>query len=101
MPPHSSHKLQPLDVGCFGPLKEAYGRQIETLMQAHITHVAKPDFFSAFSAAFNLAMTEENIRGWFRGVGIVPLSPETVVSRLDDTPRARTPPEPSAEIPSS
>ena len=32
MPPHSSHLLQPLDVGCFGPLKKAYGRQIEDLM---------------------------------------------------------------------
>ena len=26
MPPHSSHLLQPLDVGCFAPLKQAYGR---------------------------------------------------------------------------
>jgi hypothetical protein len=26
MPPHSSHLLQPLDVGCFAPLKKAYGR---------------------------------------------------------------------------
>jgi hypothetical protein len=30
MPSHSSHLLQPLDVGCFGPLKKAYGRQVET-----------------------------------------------------------------------
>ena len=36
MPPHSSHILQPLDVGCFGPLKQAYGRQIEDLMRASI-----------------------------------------------------------------
>ena len=27
MPPHSSHLLQPLDVGCFGPLKQAYSKQ--------------------------------------------------------------------------
>ena len=26
MPPHSSHLLQPLDAGCFGVLKKAYGR---------------------------------------------------------------------------
>ncbi|KAH4800714.1 hypothetical protein HBH61_206670 [Parastagonospora nodorum] len=26
MPPHSSHLLQPLDVGCFAPLKKAYRR---------------------------------------------------------------------------
>ncbi|KAF7139767.1 hypothetical protein CNMCM5793_008095 [Aspergillus hiratsukae] len=30
MPSHSSHKLQPLDVGCFAPLKEAYGMQRST-----------------------------------------------------------------------
>lgn len=28
MPPHSSHLLQPLDVGCFSPLKRAYGNEI-------------------------------------------------------------------------
>jgi hypothetical protein len=31
MPPHLSHLLQPLDVGCFAPLKKAYGRQAENL----------------------------------------------------------------------
>ena len=28
MPPHSSHILQPLDVGCFAPLKRAYSKEI-------------------------------------------------------------------------
>ena len=37
MPAHSSHILQPLDVGYFSPLKIAYGMQIEGLMQAHVT----------------------------------------------------------------
>jgi hypothetical protein len=32
MPPHSSHLLQPLDVGCFAPLKKAYGTQIGELI---------------------------------------------------------------------
>ena len=31
MPAHSSHLLQPLDVGSFGPLKKAYGKQVENL----------------------------------------------------------------------
>jgi hypothetical protein len=30
MPPHSSHLLQPLDVGCFSPLKRAYGDEINS-----------------------------------------------------------------------
>lgn len=29
MPDHSSHLLQPLDAGCFGPLKRAYGGLVE------------------------------------------------------------------------
>jgi hypothetical protein len=29
MPPQSSHLLQPLDIGCFSPLKRAYSRQME------------------------------------------------------------------------
>ena len=30
MPSHSSHLLQPLDVGCFGPLKRAYYTEIDS-----------------------------------------------------------------------
>jgi hypothetical protein len=91
MPPHSSHILQPLDVGCFSPLKKAYSRQIEDMMSAHITHITKDDFFPAFHAAFNTAMTESNIRGGFRGAGLVPFSPESVISTLDIELRTPTP----------
>jgi hypothetical protein len=31
MPPYSSHLLQLLDVGCFSPLKRAYGDKISSL----------------------------------------------------------------------
>ena len=52
MPAHSSHLLQPLDVGCFAPLKRAYGNQIGRLMRDHITHISKLEFLPAFKAAF-------------------------------------------------
>jgi hypothetical protein len=67
MPAHSSHILQPLDVGCFSPLKKAYGRQIENMMRSHIIHITKDDFFPAFREVHFTAMTESNIRGGFRG----------------------------------
>ncbi|KAF3349016.1 Glycerate kinase [Verticillium dahliae VDG2] len=92
MPPHSSHILQPLDVGCFGPLKKAYGRQIEERMRAGTTHISKEDFFPAFSAAFQQAMTVENIQGGFRGSGLVPHDPEAILSKLDVRLRTTTPP---------
>jgi hypothetical protein len=74
MPPHSSHLLQPLDVRCFGPLKKAYGREIELLMKRSITHVSKTEFLPAFYAVFRATMTEGNIKGGFRGAGLVPLA---------------------------
>ena len=92
MPPHSSHILQPLDVGCFSPLKTAYGNQIGELMKLHRTHINKEDFLPAFYAAFLAAMIESNVRGGFRGAGLVPFDPEHVISQLDLKLKTPTPP---------
>lgn len=35
IPPHSSHKLQPLDVGFMGPFKTYYAQEIETWLRSH------------------------------------------------------------------
>jgi hypothetical protein len=99
MPPHSSHLLQPLDVGCFGPLKRAYSRQIEDLIKASIHHITKLEFLVAFKAAFFAAMGEENIKGGFRGAGLVPFNPQAVLDKLDvklRTPTPTGPPKPGA-----
>jgi hypothetical protein len=91
MPPHSSHLLQPLDVGCFSPLKKAYGHQIEELMRQQITHITKEDFIPAFRAAFQASLTKSNIQGGFRGAGIIPFDPERVIATLDLKLRTPTP----------
>jgi len=82
MPPHSSHFLQPLDVGCFSPLKRAYSRQIEGLIKSHIDHVAKLDFLIAFCETFFTSMTKENNKTGFRSSGLVSLDPEAVLLKL-------------------
>jgi hypothetical protein len=92
MPPHSSHLLQPLDVGCFGPLKKAYGREIERLIRRSITHVSKTDFFLAFYVAFQATITEKNIKAGFRGAGLAPFNPEYIISKFDVQLRTPTPP---------
>jgi hypothetical protein len=97
MPPHSSHLLQPLDVGCFSVLKRAYGRQIEVLMKSHVNHVTKVEFFIAFRAAFYATFTEDNVKAGFRGAGLVPPDPEVVISKLDVKLRTPTPVSPPPE----
>jgi hypothetical protein len=91
MPAHSSHLLQPLDVGCFAPLKKAYGNQINELMRNGINHITKLEFLPAFRAAYNASITPDNIRGGFRGAGLIPDDPEAVLSKLDVKLRTPTP----------
>jgi hypothetical protein len=91
MPPHLSHLLQPLDVGCFRPLKKAYGWEIERLIRRSITHVSKTEFFPAFYAAFQRTITQSNIKGGFKGAGLAPFNPEVVISKLDVQLRTPTP----------
>ena len=67
LPAHSSHLTQPLDVGVFGPLKNAYGKQISNLARAKIMHITKDDFFPAFRAAFEAAFTSKMSRVVFGG----------------------------------
>jgi hypothetical protein len=93
--------LQPLDVGCFGPLKKAYGREIEQFIRKSVAYISKTEFFLAFHAAFQATMTESNIKGGFRGAGLVPLSPESVISKLDVQLRTSTPVEEEASASTS
>jgi hypothetical protein len=83
MPAHSSHLLQPLDVGCFSPLKRAYSREVEHLMRHHINHITKLEFLPAFKTAYEQTFTPSNICSAFRGAGLVPLQPDVVISKLD------------------
>jgi hypothetical protein len=91
MPPQSSHLLQPLDVGCFSPLKRAYSREIKALVCHYISYITKLEFLPAFKAAFNRLFTAANICSAFRGAGLVPLQPDVVMSKLDMLLRTPTP----------
>lgn len=96
MPAHSSYLLQPLDVGCFTPLKKAYRKQVEELMRSHINHIIKLEFLPTFKAAFEAMFTKQNIAGGFQGAGLVLLDLEAVISRLNVKLRTPTPPQAEA-----
>jgi hypothetical protein len=96
MPPHSSHLLQPLDVGCFSPLKRAYSREVESLIRHHINHITKLEFLPAFKTAYDRSFTSANICSAFQGAGLVPLQPDAVLSKLDVQLQLRTPTPPAA-----
>jgi hypothetical protein len=83
MPPYSSHLLQPLNVGCFSPLKRAYSDKINSLAQYSTKKIKKEAFLPAFKAAFKKTITKDNICAGFRGARLVPHNPEAVILKLN------------------
>jgi hypothetical protein len=92
MPPHTSHILQPLDVGCFAPLKQAYKEEIRVLANCFINHINKKAFLDAYRKVHERTFSSNNIRSSFRATGLVPDNPEVVLSKLEVKPRTPTPP---------
>ena len=92
MPPHSSHLLQPLDIGCFAPLKREYGGMIEAKARCNINHIDKLDFLAAFPKARIEAFKAATIQNSFSAAGLVPYDPDRVISKLDVHLRTPTPP---------
>ena len=74
MPAHSSHLLQPLDVGCFAILKRSYGRLVDQ-QTLGINHIDKLDFLAAYPQARIDAFKTRTIQNAFRATGLVPVDP--------------------------
>ena len=71
LPPHSSHVLQPLDVGAFSALKRAYRKHLGNLVALTNTNpVGKLNFLRYYKEARDKALTDKNIKGGFRGTRI-------------------------------
>lgn len=91
-PPHSSHLLQPLNVGCFSVLKRVYGRIVGDWMRLGIHYIDKQDFLEMYVRARAESQSASNIASSFRATGLVPYDPDQVLSRLHISFRTPTPP---------
>lgn len=75
-PPHTTHRLQPLDVSLMGPLSTYYSDEVKTWLRLHpgrpvtIYQVGK-----LFGVAFQKAASVQNAVSGFRKCGIFPLNP--------------------------
>ncbi|KAJ8945555.1 hypothetical protein NQ318_020401 [Aromia moschata] len=77
LPPHTSHRLQPLDLTFFGPLKNALNRECDLYLRNHphekITHYELASIFN--KAYLRVATMDKGISG-FRAAGIWPTDPD-------------------------
>ena len=61
LPSHTSHKLQPCDVGVFAPLKAAYRDEADRMLRGGANTIGKQHFISLYSPASEKAFRERNI----------------------------------------
>jgi len=83
-PPHFTHRLQPLDVGCFAPLATYYSQLLEehTRLSEGQTRMTKRDFFKCFYPAWHKAFTEKNVASSWSKTGLIPFHPALVLEKL-------------------
>lgn len=82
-PPHTTHRLQPLDVAIFGPLKTFYSQVCDNFLVSHPGRaIVDHDIGKLFGQAYNKAATVGNAVHGFRSTGIEPYNP-LVFSDLD------------------
>jgi hypothetical protein len=84
-PPHSTHRLQPLDVVLFGPLAQAYSSELSlhTAMSQGLLSISKGDFIPLFRSAYASAFTRTNIITSFEATGIWPMKRARVTGKLE------------------
>ncbi|XP_065658144.1 uncharacterized protein LOC136082657 [Hydra vulgaris] len=71
LPPHCSHKLQPLDRSVFRPLKKFYNSACDSWLKAHPnTPMTIYDISENLGIAYTRAFTSQNIQNGFKATGI-------------------------------
>lgn len=69
LPPHTTHYLQPLDVGCFAPLDRAYRTQLDKRNKMGVVEITKLDFLNFLKRIRGEIMTEDIIMSPWAATG--------------------------------
>lgn len=86
IPPHSSHRLQPLDVTFYAPLKAAFNSECSKFLTSHPGEKINPgDIAELFNLAFSRVATPEKAIKGFKETGLFPFNPD-VFSNEDFAP---------------
>ncbi|OBS15817.1 hypothetical protein FPOA_13410 [Fusarium poae] len=80
--PHSTHKLQPMDVGVFQWMKNAHQKKLRQALRQGNLSFNRRDFAGAFMEIFNEGFTRAHIISGFEKSGIFPPTDQPAVSYL-------------------
>ena len=91
LPPHSSHKTQPLDLSIFGPLKTVINLEVDRIFRHSTIRLPRVEWTSAYIKARARCFKPSSIESGFRKAGIYPFDPEILLSTITPPPRTPSP----------
>ncbi|CAC5396821.1 unnamed protein product [Mytilus coruscus] len=79
LPPHCSHILQPLDIGCFGPLKACYNREAQLFMHRNPgCKITRFNIGQMSCSPNQKGLSAQNLTSSFKKSGIYPFNPKAI-----------------------
>ena len=72
LPPHTTHRLQPLDVGVFGPLQRRWQQRCDEIIGETNGEVPRSQFVKEYMGVRNEIFTEELIQSAWKNAGMWP-----------------------------
>ncbi|KAJ6086156.1 hypothetical protein N7486_010669 [Penicillium sp. IBT 16267x] len=87
LPPHSSHLLQPLDVGVFSAYKHWHSEWVYDATVSGYEKITKDDFLSAIAQIRQKTFKPSTIKLGFRLTGLWPINPSLIIDSLVDSAR--------------
>ena len=79
LPLHTSHILQSMDVGCFGPFETLYQQEVHKFMRHSIGRsVTRYDVCELACKVYEHALSPSNLRSSFKKTGIFPIDPNVI-----------------------
>jgi DDE superfamily endonuclease len=84
LPPHSTHILQPLDVGCFQPMKQYHSQAINSAIQYLDFEFSKLEFLHALDDIRKKTFNVKTIQSAFKKCRLVPFNPKIVLDAIPD-----------------
>lgn len=82
LPPHLTHRMQPLDVVCFQPLKHYHAKAIDLVVRDGCTSLDKLEFLRMIEGVRIQAFKKSTIQSAFKKTGIVPICSRVVLEQI-------------------
>ena len=74
LPPNTTHIIQPLDRGCFSPLKAQWKKIVQSYIAKKHKAVTRYEFSALFAEAWYGSMIAKNIQAGFKVSGVFPFN---------------------------